>query len=295
VRVGLVILPTDRWREARRQWEWADDAGFVTAWTYDHIRWGGMPDGPWHSAVPVLAAAAVVTDRLRLGTLVATPNFRHPVTLAREALALDDISEGRLDLGLGPGSQGHDASALGQDPWAPAERLARFGAFLQVLTPILEGRHGTRTSMRTHHYAADDAPSTPGSVQNPLPLTVAAGGAKGMRLAALYGRNWVTVGPTSGVAHTPETVLEAVRRQVPLLGAACRDIGRDQATIGKILLWMPYEPRITSADQFDELAAPYSELGFDQMVLHHPAQTGPFGGEIAAFEEIAARHGAQLI
>ncbi len=80
--VGLVILPTDRWSEARRQWEWADDTGFATGWTYDHIRWGGMPDGPWHSAVPVLSAAAVVTSRLRLGTLVATPNFRHPVTLA---------------------------------------------------------------------------------------------------------------------------------------------------------------------------------------------------------------------
>ena len=90
VRVGLVILPSDRWAEARQQWEWADRAGFHTAWTYDHIRWGGMPDGPWHAAVPVLAAAAAVTERVRLGTLVATPNFRHPVTLARDALALDD-------------------------------------------------------------------------------------------------------------------------------------------------------------------------------------------------------------
>ena len=62
VRIGLVILPSDRWSEARRQWEWADRAGFCTAWTYDHIRWGGMPDGPWHAAVPVLAAAAAVTD-----------------------------------------------------------------------------------------------------------------------------------------------------------------------------------------------------------------------------------------
>jgi alkanesulfonate monooxygenase SsuD/methylene tetrahydromethanopterin reductase-like flavin-dependent oxidoreductase (luciferase family) len=95
-----VILPSDRWRESRRQWEWADDLGFSTAWTYDHVRWGGMPEGPWHSAVPVLGAVAAVTTRIRLGTLVATPNFRHPVTLAREALALDDLSDGRLDLGL---------------------------------------------------------------------------------------------------------------------------------------------------------------------------------------------------
>lgn len=291
MRIGLVILPSDPWRIARRQWEWADDVGFSTAWTYDHIRWGGMPEGPWYgAAIPILSAAAVVTRRTRLGTLVATPNFRHPVTLARDALTLDDLSDGRLDLGLGPGSQGLDATALGHDPWEPSERLARFQSFLQVLAPILEGSDGTRTTVRNAHYAAVEAPSTPGSVQQPLPLTIAAGGPRGLRLAALYGRNWVTVGPTSGVAHTPESVLAAAQRQVPLLDAACATVGRDPATLGKVLLWMPYEPRITSPDQFEDLAAPYVELGFDQFVLHHPDQTGPFGGDVKAFEKIAARH-----
>ena len=130
--VGLVILPSDRWSEARRQWEWADDVGFATAWTYDHIRWGGMPDGPWHAAIPVLAAAAAVTRRVRLGTLVASPNFRHPVTLARDVLALDDVSGGRFDLGVGPGSAGPDALAdafaarlSAQDVSQPTLRLAQ--------------------------------------------------------------------------------------------------------------------------------------------------------------------------
>jgi alkanesulfonate monooxygenase SsuD/methylene tetrahydromethanopterin reductase-like flavin-dependent oxidoreductase (luciferase family) len=290
VQIGLVILPSDRWREAQHQWKWADDAGFSTAWTYDHIRWGGMPDGPWHASVPVLAAAAVATDRIRLGTLVATPNFRHPVTLARDALALDDLSDGRLDLGLGPGSDGFDAGALGQSPWPTAERMARFSEFLAVLQPIVEGAASERTTLQTEHYAAKEAPSTPGAVQRPLPLTIAAGGRKGFRLAVAHGRNWVTIGPTGAVERTPETVLDAAREQVKTLAKACADAGRDPASIGKVLLWMPYEPHITSADQFDELAAPYVELGFDQFVLHHPDQTGPFGGDVKAFEEIAARH-----
>lgn len=290
MRIGLVVLPSDRWREAQMQWKWADDAGFGTAWTYDHIRWGGMPDGPWHAAVPVLAAAAAITSRIRLGTLVATPNFRHPVTLARDALALDDISGGRLDLGLGPGSEGFDAGVLGQAPWSPSERLERFSEFLSVLKPIVEGPASTRTTRQTEHYAASEAPSTPGAVQRPLPLTIAAGGRRGLELAARYGRNWVTIGPTGPVERTPETVLDAVRRQVDALVETCASIGRDQATLGRILLWMPYEPRITTADQFEELAAPYLDLGFDQIVLHHPDQTGPFGGNVAAFEEIARRH-----
>ncbi len=290
MRVGLVILPTDRWREARRQWEWADDAGFCTAWTYDHIRWGGMPDGPWHAAVPVLAAAATVTRRVRLGTLVATPNFRHPVTLARDALALDDISSGRFDLGVGPGSEGFDASALGQEPPNAAHRLERFAQFLEILAPIVDGDAAARHTARTEHYAADEAPSTPGALQNPLPLTVAAGGPKGMALVARYARQWVTIGPTGAVERTPETILTAARAQLVALDGACGAAGRDPATVARVLLWMPVEPAIESADQFDDLAAPYAELGFDQIVLHHPAQTGPFGGSVAAFEAVVARH-----
>ncbi len=287
MRVSLVILPSDRWREARRQWEWADDAGFATGWTYDHVRWGGMPDGPWHAAVPVLAAAAGVTERLRLGTLVATPNFRHPVTLAREAIALDDLSAGRLDLGLGPGSEGPDASVLGQDPWPPAERMARFEEFLEVLRPIVSAHGSDRTTVHTAHYDAVEAPSTPGTVQDPLPLTIAAGGGKGLRLAALYGQQWVTIGPARG-PRQPEDILVAARRQVGQLEDWCRQVGRP--TPSKVLLWTPTETVLDSAEQFEELAAPYADLGFDEFVLHHPDQTGPYRGNISAFEEIAARH-----
>jgi alkanesulfonate monooxygenase SsuD/methylene tetrahydromethanopterin reductase-like flavin-dependent oxidoreductase (luciferase family) len=290
VQIGLVILPSDRWPQARRQWEWADDVGFCTAWTYDHIRWGGMPDGPWHAAVPVLAAAAGVTDRVRLGTLVATPNFRHPVTLARDALALDDVSDGRLDLGLGPGSEGSDASALGQDPWTAADRLTRFEEFLRVLRPIVDGAPSARTTMRTEHYAASEAPSTPGALQRPFPLTVAAGGRKGLLLAATHGDNWVTIGPTGAVARTPEIVLDAVTRQCGILDEVLTSAGRAHESLGRVLLWTPTEPVIESADQFDELVAPFQALGFDQFVVHHPAQTGPYSGDLRAFEQIAARY-----
>ncbi len=292
MRIGLVILPSDRWAEARRQWEWADRSGFHAGWTYDHIRWGGMPDGPWHAAVPVLAAAAAVTERVRLGALVATPNFRHPVTLARDALALDDVSGGRIDLGLGPGSEGPDATALGQEPWTRGERLTRFEDFLQVLRPIVNGDPATRTSIETAHYTADEAPSTPGAIQRPFPLTIAAGGPKGLRLAATYGHDWVTIGPTGSGPRTPESTLEAVRRQIPLLEEACREVGREPSSLGKVLLWTPTEPAIASLDQFDELAAPYVDLGFGQFVLHHPAQTGPYGGDVQTFEQIAARAAA---
>jgi alkanesulfonate monooxygenase SsuD/methylene tetrahydromethanopterin reductase-like flavin-dependent oxidoreductase (luciferase family) len=287
MRVGLVILPSDRWRTARRQWEWADRVGFATAWTYDHITWGGMPDGPWHAAVPVLAAAAGVTSRIRLGTLVATPNFRDPVTLARDAIALDDISEGRLDLGLGPGSEGPDAAALGQEPWAPAERLDRFGEFLEVLRPIVSEDGSARTTIRTEHYAAVAAPSTPGTLQRPLPLTIAAGGPKGLRLAAAYGQQWVTIGPGRG-PRRPEQILDAACQQLTQLDDI--SAGLERTPPAKVLLWTPTDTVLDSADQFDELAGPFRALGFDEFVIHHPEQSGPYRGSLRAFEEIAARH-----
>lgn len=262
--------------------------GFTTAWTYDHIRWGGMPVGPWHAAVPVLAAAAAVTHRVRLGTLVATPNFRHPVTLARDALALDDVSNGRFDLGVGPGSEGPDATALGQDPWSVSERMDRFGEFLQILRAILDGAANTQTTITGRFYASADAPSTPGSLQAAFPLTVAAGGWRGLGLAARYGQQWVTIGP-SAPPRTPATILAAVRRQTALLHAACEAAGRDPSTLRRVLLWTPMETVLTSVDQFAELAAPYDDLGIDQFVLHHPEQTGPYGGSVSVFEQIATR------
>lgn len=89
IRIGVIILPEQDWDTDRDRWERADSYGFDHAWTYDHLAWRTMADGPWHATVPTLVAAALVTERIRLGTLVITPNFRHPVPLAKELMTLD--------------------------------------------------------------------------------------------------------------------------------------------------------------------------------------------------------------
>ncbi len=73
---------------------------------------------------------------------------------------------------------------------------------------------------------------------------------------------------------------------------ACGEVGRDPSTLGRVLLWTPVDPLITSVDQFEDLVAPYLELGFDQFVLHHPEQTGPYGGSCRVFEQIVERYPA---
>lgn len=121
LRLSTVILPYRRWHEGGRSaWQRAEQLGFHSAYTYDHLSWRSFRDGPWFGALPTLTAAAGVTDTLRLGTLVTSPNFRHPVTLAKELISLDDISGGRVTLGIGAGGNGFDATVLGQEPWPRA-------------------------------------------------------------------------------------------------------------------------------------------------------------------------------
>src|SRR5580704_1217263 len=103
MRLSTVILPVYPWARGQEVWRRAEALGFHAAYTYDHLSWRSFRDRTWFGALPTLTAAALVTERLRLGTLVTSPNFRHPVTLAKELMTLDDISEGRLTVGIGAG------------------------------------------------------------------------------------------------------------------------------------------------------------------------------------------------
>ena len=115
----------------------AEDAGVRTVWTYDHLTWPLLADGPWFGAVPLLAAAAVRTERVRLGTLVATPNFRHPAPFATELVTLDQLAGGRLEVGVGAGTEGPDARVLGDEPLSRAQRTERFAEWLSMLDRLL--------------------------------------------------------------------------------------------------------------------------------------------------------------
>ena len=114
MRLGVVVLPELPWSQAREQWQQLDAWGYHSAWTYDHLAWRSLADGPWYATVPTLAAAALATTTIRLGTFVATPNFRHPVPFAKELMSLDDLSGGRFQLGVGAGGGGFDAAVLGE-------------------------------------------------------------------------------------------------------------------------------------------------------------------------------------
>ncbi|MCU1481668.1 MAG: luciferase [Subtercola sp.] len=137
MRFGIVILPQDPWSIGRRKWMLAEELGFDHAWTYDHLSWRSLADEPWGATLPTLTAAAVVTSRIRLGTFVSSPNFRHPVPFAKEIATLDDVSGGRVTLGVGSGGTGFDAFVLGQATLSPRQRHERFTEFVELLGELL--------------------------------------------------------------------------------------------------------------------------------------------------------------
>jgi len=289
VRFGIVILPDQRWTQAARRWRQAEEYGFDHAWTYDHLGWRSLVDGPWFDAVPTLTAAAMVTSQIALGTFVASPNFRHPVSFARQLTALDDISDGRFVFGVGAGAGGEsfDNKVLGQPQLAPRERSDRFGEFVELLDRLLTTDHVTWSGS---YYSAVDARNLPGCVQRPrIPFVIAANGKRSIALAARYGQGWVTTGDRAGgLAAWWESVAGASR----LLDEALAAAGRPSAEVRRYLsLDASGTFALTSQEYFDDAVGRAGELGFTDVVTHWPRPEGPYAGKESVLEAVASRFG----
>ena len=288
MRVGVVILPDQRWSEAEEIWRECETLGFAHAWTYDHLTWRDLRDGPWFGAVPTLTAAAVSTSTIRLGTLVASPNFRHPVTFAKELMSLDDVSNGRITLGIGAGGSGWDATALGQEPWTSQERAARFAEFVEQLDQLLT--QPKIDSLDGKFYSAKDARAIPGCLQQPrLPFAIAASGPKGLALAVKYGQSWVTYGePKSAAESDEDSAVAAASAQMAKLREECVVQDRDFDSISKIYLsGSTREPWLASVNDFTRLKLKYEEIGFTDLVLHRPRISEPYKANLNVYLAIA--------
>jgi alkanesulfonate monooxygenase SsuD/methylene tetrahydromethanopterin reductase-like flavin-dependent oxidoreductase (luciferase family) len=300
LRLSTVILPVYRWAEdGRRIWRRAEELGFHTGYTYDHLSWRSFRDGPWFGALPTLTAAAAATERMRLGTLVTSPNFRHPVTLAKELITLDDVSGGRVTLGIGAGGTGFDATALGHDAWGPRERADRFAEFTRLLDKLLSEPGPGGVSYQGDFYSAHEVRTIPGCVQRPrVPFAVAATGPRGMRLAARHGQAWVTYGDPRTFDGTAADFHRGLARQVELLETVCVEAGREPDALGRILLAAAGTPAgtdpLASVDAFVDYAGRCAELGFTELVLHWPVPDSVFDADVDVFERVATEGLRQL-
>jgi len=290
VRVGITLLPELAWAEDRVRWQAVEAYGYDHAWTFDHLAWRSLAGSPWFATVPTLTAAALSTTTLRIGTWVATPNFRHPVPFAKELMTLDHLSGGRLNVGLGAGTDGYDATMLGGSALSPGRRHARFAEFVDVLARVLSA---SQTTWSGDWYTVEGARTVPDCVQRPHPpFVVAANGPKGMRLALERGAAWVTTtgAPTDAgpedwwaaaadkAARFAQTVEERVARGHEVPAGFARYLNLEARTSG-----------FGSAEQVVDAAGRAAALGFTDVVLAWPRPHGAMAGDPVLVEAVAAR------
>lgn len=279
LRHGIVVLPEHRWAEASPRWRAVEEMGFAHAWTYDHLVWGGLPDAPVFAFAPTLALASTVTSTIGLGVFVASPNYRHPYVLARDAITLDDASGGRFLLGVGAGGD-LDSRILG-DARPLRERVDRFHEFAALLGRLLGEDH---VDHEGRFYATRDARTLPEPVRARVPLVVAANGPRSVRLAAGVGDAWATYG---GRGDT----LDGWFAHVADLAARFDD-AREEAGRGPLdrFLLLDSSPRyaLESLDLYAEMTGRAAELGFTDVVTHWPRPEDPYGGSVAVLETVAA-------
>ena len=274
MKVGLLVytanaLPENtprRYETIRAVAMQAEADGFDSIWLADHLlyRDADGTTGIWECWT-VLSALAEATRRVELGPLVLCNSFRNPAILAKMATTLDEVSQGRLILGIGAGWNEPEYQAFG----LPFDhRVDRLEEALQVLSPLLRDGH---TDFAGRYYQARECEIAPrGPRSAGPPLLVGGEGPRMLALATQYGDMWNT-----GYGGEPETMVERVAK----IPAACRQADRDPATLGVtafIALWFPdlrpkkpeFEDLLTGTPA--EIAAAmhgYAELGMAHIMF----------------------------
>jgi F420-dependent oxidoreductase-like protein len=217
------------WPTAAQSWQdviglatHCEQTGWDGVYFADHF----MPDSQGSDPVDgdrlecwsVLAALAGLVPRVQLGSLVSSVTYRHPAVLAKIAAAIDQISGGRLTLGVGAGWQLNEHAAYGIELGTVRERLDRFEEAVQILRSLLGE---PRTTFTGQYFRLADAPNQPPPVYGRLPLLVGgAGEQRTLRIAARYADQW-------NCWATPELLAH----KLSVLRAHCDEVGRDPADI----------------------------------------------------------------
>jgi F420-dependent oxidoreductase-like protein len=230
---------------------------------------GATPlDGPTLECWSVLAGLAAATTRVRLAPLVTSVTYRHPAVLANIAAAVDNLSNGRLLLGLGAGWQENEHQAYGLELGTIKERLDRFEEAVQVIRSLTREN---RTNFKGDYYEVVDAPNQPAPVQPALPILIGGGGEKRtLRVAAQYADEWNAWTDPPTLAH-----------KVGVLRQHCDAVGRDpseiQVSTQAMLLmsddeeWLKDKRAMSSLagtpKEIVDVVGAYQDAGCDELII----------------------------
>ncbi|MEO7370481.1 MAG: LLM class flavin-dependent oxidoreductase [Ilumatobacteraceae bacterium] len=286
LRFQVMLLPSVPWRQYLDRFLHVEALGFEVAAVPDHFCDWANPPAPWLEAWTALAAVAARTSTLRLTTCVSQIPLRNPAILANQAVTVDQISSGRLEIGLGTGLTIDPAYEMAGLPnWGNAERVDRFGEYVELLGLLLAG--GV-TTYDGKYYRATGAVMNPGSVQQPrLPIMVAALAPKMMRHAAQHADIWNTM---SFAADLEDQMAELTDR-CAAMDALCAALGRAPDTLRRSYTMFDATARAgggiisyyESDDLFVEMVRRVTKIGITEISMYYPTVES----QVPAFERIA--------
>ncbi|MEY4666622.1 MAG: hypothetical protein RIQ87_402 [Chloroflexota bacterium] len=223
VRIGVQLPEVERivgWPELRRIAIAAEESGFDSLWVGDHLlyRNDGRPERGPHECWTTLAAVAAVTERVEIGPLVACASFHPPAVLAKQAANVQEISNGRLMLGLGAGWNEAEYAAFG----LPFEkRISRFAEAFAIIAPLARGE---RVTLQGEYFSVDDAVLLP-PLTKPIPLMIGSNGPRMLSIALRESAAWNTWYASYGNTTEGFAALNAE------ITAACGLAGREPRTL----------------------------------------------------------------
>ena len=258
---GIHTIQTLTWPEMRERWQWLEGLGFDSLWLPDHFFPTAGKDVPMLEAWTLLAGLATATSRARIGILVSSNTFRHPALLAKQAVTVDHLSEGRLELGVGAGWMELEHEIFGIAFPETKERVDRFAEAVALLDTYLSN---DESSFAGEHYQLEGVFNRPAPVQQPRPpLVMGAHGPRMLKLVARYADAWNSFAPVDEMA-----------RRNARLTALCEEIGRDPASIKRSVFYGVNqsldENPWASVDAFEDYVGRYAETGMQEFILQLP-------------------------
>lgn len=260
-----------------------EELGIDSLWIYDHLYGPGMPEYPSMEAWTLATALLSRTDRIRIGHMVLCNQFRHPVTLAKMATTLDQISGGRLALGIGSGSIEDEHRRAGLNWGTFGQRSQQLGETLEILRQAFTDE---RIDFSGKHFTVSDMPIKPGPIQQPGPPIVVGGAGEKftLPLVARYADVW----------NVPTYALAEMEHKVAVLRRICDDIGRDPETIVfSIEAVMALAPDAATLPEVRALAE--KRFGVPEFGLHEGGLVGTPAAVVDRLGELVAMGFGQIV
>jgi alkanesulfonate monooxygenase SsuD/methylene tetrahydromethanopterin reductase-like flavin-dependent oxidoreductase (luciferase family) len=259
------------WPEMIKRWQYLETSGLDGAMLADHFVNFANPRDHWYESWTLLAALATQTKTMRIGLLSATP-WRNPAFLARQAMTVDHISNGRLDLGLGAGAQGEvdiSYAMTGTPDWPPRERVERFREVVEIVDQLLRN---PETTYKGKYYQLEGTVINPQPVQKPRPpLMIGGNGLRMLKIAARYADTWNTFGGVD--VKSSAEMLALTRQRSACLDNFCAEIGRDPTTLRRSVLIYTnedYQRLYSIPGAFEDIVNRYQAIGFSEFIFFYP-------------------------